>query len=532
MERIRYHILIAISTLLGLTACGDFLEEYSQDTDYVRSWVDLDELLIGDCYIKPDYSNGFFYHPNYAQFLHLITDEVEENNSSYGDGGQDFDNHEAEYGYYTWQQRVGINETHTGFTTENETWKKLYKSINIANNVLYSASKLEQKTDADREGSARVTGEAYFIRAFFYFYLVNMYGQPYNPQTAATDLGVPIKTSAEVIDVKYSRNSVEEVYNQILSDLKAAEEKLTLVKTEKKSIYRADLTAVYLLTSRVYLYMQNWPKAAEYARMTIERHPQLQDLNSNTNRFMLASNPENIFSTGGDDVPVMLYHGYKGLRVSEQQYQLYSQRDLRLKQWLWKYGVFNGLTMRENTNKYNPAPQPSEAAFYWKNYSYGAQGRRAEVSSVFWMRSAEAYLNLAEAEAYQGNDQKAKTALQQLLANRYVTGAPEITADNAGEQLIKTIRLERRREFILQGQRWFDLRRYRVCQVQPEKKSITHDYTVFKERNSIAVSEVRRFVLTEDDSFWTLPIPHEVLDYNTGMQGNNNQWREYTIANN
>ena len=42
--------LLCCGSAAVLTACSDFLEEYSQDTDYVRSWKDLDELLIGDCY--------------------------------------------------------------------------------------------------------------------------------------------------------------------------------------------------------------------------------------------------------------------------------------------------------------------------------------------------------------------------------------------------------------------------------------------------------------------------------------------------
>ena len=43
-----------------LAACSDFLEEYSQDTDYVRSWKDLDELLIGDAYWPVNGKQNFY----------------------------------------------------------------------------------------------------------------------------------------------------------------------------------------------------------------------------------------------------------------------------------------------------------------------------------------------------------------------------------------------------------------------------------------------------------------------------------------
>ena len=76
----------------------------------------------------------------------------------------------------------------------------------------------------------------------------------------------------------YERNTVAEVYQQVLEDLTEAERLLS--QTTRKSIYRADITATYLLQSRVYLYMQNWEQAAAYAQKVIEKQPALQDLNS------------------------------------------------------------------------------------------------------------------------------------------------------------------------------------------------------------------------------------------------------------
>ena len=444
MKKVIYQLFIMLGVLTATASCGDFLEDYSQDVDYIRSWKDLDELLIGDCYLSAEPSDGFYYHPNYAQFLHLIADEVEENNCAHNGTSTSYDHHPAEFGYYTWQQRVGINETYTGFATENTTWTKIYKCINIANNVLFSIDKVPQ--------------------------------------------------------------NVQETYDLILSDLQAAEEAFGKVKTEKKSIYRADLTAVYLLLSRVHLYMQNWQKAAEYAQKAINRHARLVDLNTNTDKFMLKTNAENIFSMGGDDLPVMLVYYYQGLRVSKSQYDIYTNNDLRRSQWLWKSGPFQGLTMREMTRSYNPLPATTEPSYYWYAYSEGLRGYIPEVSSVFWMRSAEAYLNLAEAEA------------------------AELNITSSGSQLVRDIRLERRKELMLQGHRWFDLRRYRVCSVEPEKISITHDYTIYAGRGEREVKETHRFVLTQDDASWTLPIPNEVLEYNTDMQNNGNQWREYTVV--
>ena len=114
---------------------------------------------------------------------------------------------------------------------------------------------------------------------------------------------------------------------------------------------------------------------------------------------------------------------------------------------------------------------------------------------------------------------------------RYATGAPELNVEGkSGENLVSLIREERRREFAFEGQRWFDLRRYRVCEPYPSKISITHDYTYYEARNSTKATETHRFVLTQDDASWTLPIPAEVLKFNTGMKNNDNQWRTYTVV--
>ena len=129
MKKVIYQLFSMLGLLAATASCGSFLEDYSQDVDYIRSWKDLDELLIGDCYLSAQGTDGFYYHPNYAQFLHLIADEVEENNCAYNGSSADFDHHPAEFGYYTWQQRVGINENYTGFATENTTWTKIYKCI-------------------------------------------------------------------------------------------------------------------------------------------------------------------------------------------------------------------------------------------------------------------------------------------------------------------------------------------------------------------------------------------------------------------
>lgn len=515
------NIIIALSAVLTTTSCGDFLEEYSQDHDYVRTWNDLNELLIGDCYMPDNTASTFQYHANAGMFLHLFSDEIDDHATS-GAGFLGYGIRHEYFGSMTWQDRLGANEDFTTFYTENRTWTAMYKYINVANNILASAENVPQVTDDEIAGVNYVKGQAHFLRAFYYFWLTNMYGQPYNPNTSATELGVPIKTTKEVEDIKFKRNTVKECYEQIVTDLLAAEKELHNAQSiKRKSIYRADSVSAQMLLSRVYLYMQDWNKAAEYAQKVIKKYPELENLNEVKTGFASIENPETIFSMGGDDLPQILYNGRQGVTLTSDLYNTYVDNDLRKSQWYWVYGDFIGVTKSAQTQNTH---QPTEANYYYINFG----SKQRPISSLFWLRSGEAYLNLAEAQAYLGNEKEARAAINELRKNRFATSAFDKEITSTGDQLIKDIRQERKRELACEGQRWFDLRRYRVCQVLPEKFSITHYFSIYKsDTDEDAPIETRKYVLGEDDPSWTAPIPYEVLDFNVGMKSNGNIRRSY-----
>ena len=155
------------------------------------------------------------------------------------------------------------------------------------------------------------------------------------------------------------------------------------------------------------------------------------------------------------------------------------------------------------------------------------QGQKCEVSDKFLFRTAEAYLIKAEAEAYLGHENEARRLLNELRAHRFATAASyQITS--SGQALVKDIREERRLELALEGTRWFDLRRYSVCEKYPESKEIAHTYTLYKRR--FRPGESRRYVLQPNDPAYTLPIPNEVIEFNTGMINNERPERSYIVV--
>ena len=313
------------------------------------------------------------------------------------------------------------------------------------------------------------------MRALYYFTLVNLYGQPYS-ETNRTSPGVPLKTTSYVEDKEYTMNSVDEVYTQVLKDLDSAD--TCLVNTTiKNHPYRADITAVYLLKSRIYLYMQNWEKALEYAQKVMTKNKSLLDLNTlttETGDVLTKSSPETIFSMGGHLLASSLIMKYgenswgdwealPSYTISDDLVAAFDEgeNDLRTQYYIFK------TTLGDDYY----APYADGWLFRKvRGWEYGYK----EVSDNFLFRTAEAYLNAAEAAAYTGDEGTARNLLKELRDYRMIDSRP-IT--ESGESLVTLIRAERQRELCLEGHRWFDLRRYTVCEKYPYSKTITHYYT-------------------------------------------------------
>ncbi len=525
MKKSKYIILLA--TVLSITSCSSFLEEKSDDESYIQSYKDLSELLLGEAYVPANQVGEYNSFSNTGMFLHLMADELQEWNVASSADLCKSNAHAYTFGAFTWQPRMDALDNGSYYGGENRVWKEFYKHINAANNIITESYDVPQTTDTEISGARQVRAEALFCRAYLYFWLTNVYGKPYDPATASTDPSVPLKTSS-LVEESFTRNSVQECYNQIVSDLLEAEQTMSQVTTSSSSIFHADINAVRLLLSRVYLYMQNWEKCSEYAKKVVDARPDLENLRLTENKFSSTDNAENIFTMGGDDLICMIGRYYQGLSVDAGLYRAYSDNDYRKSQWYWNNGDFTGL-IRRSAGSSSTEVAEDDSEWYNTYYTSTASTRSSYISSVFWLRSAEAYVNLAEAQAYLGNTQAAQSALTSLTSMRYVPGSAEATVNETGSDLISRIRKERRLEFALEGQRWFDLRRYRVCQVQPEKVSLEHYYSVYDSNDPTKIQQTRIYILTEDDASWTCPIPNEVLATYPDMKGNDNATRDYAV---
>lgn len=518
--------LYTIVCCLMLAACSNFLEEYSQDKAYVRSYEDLDELLLGNAYFSRYPAREWALSGNsgnfYYAWVHVIADELTQYMGN-GNSWSDYSPGRTMYGFYCWQERVDWDQEGRTAWNELADFRHLYAHINACNMILEELKVFENTDDEeDVQNITRIKGECHFLRGSCYFLLANFYGKPYDVATASTDLAVPIKLSNWVEDVIYTRNTVAEVYEQVLEDLNTAE--LYLKDVPKKSLWRADINAVRLMLSRVYLYMCNYEEAQKYAATVTGTAPRLEDLNHyDREQFLEEECSELIFSTGSAAIGAsnIVIYGTSSLantfRISDELYAAYDpehSHDLRLEHFI---------VNDEGTLRYKKL--------------WGDAYTRTPVSDVFALRTAEAYLNLAEAAACAGDESAARGALNALREKRIEADFfdPAQVDALSGEELVKFVREERRRELCLEGHRWFDLRRYRVAKAYPEEITLTHIH-VNKVRNQTTggydIQWQRRFVLPSDDPAWVLPIPLDEIDKNTGMENNPREERSFELLNN
>lgn len=517
-----YQILAILSLGLGLCSCSDgFLKEYSQDLARVQSVDDLNELLVGDCFLPKgyysiDYSTLVCENPNYA-ILHFMGDELQENSQLFNDPNSGNNSFRKEYyPYFTWQKDtyLDIEGKSTNETAENKFWSLGYEKINNCNMVLDAAEQLNVSSDEEQMRLRKVKGEAYFMRAFYYLTLANLYGKPYNPQTAETEPAVPIKTSANVEDKQYDRASVAAVYQQIVDDL-AASENCFSNTSEPTSIYHAGMEAVYILRSRVALYMQDWQTAADYAKKALDKNSYLYDLSAlSADEYpMSKNNKEVVYSNGSSCLGNILYEKPKKnddwddysptWYISDQLYALFGDNDYRKQTYL---------TTADDPYKQRPT-------YHKIDNSIASYGKYKEVSDVFSIRTAEAYLNVSEALAQLGQEADACVYLNKLRQSR-IQGAEPVQL--SGDNLVSFIREERQRELFLEGHRWFDLRRYTVDAKYPYSKTIEHTYTYYaKDADyNYTAKKIDRYRLEKNDAAYTLDIPKKVKDFQPSIGSN------------
>jgi len=372
--------------------------------------------------------------------------------------------------YYVW----GLNGEPTDKYND---WSTSYSRIFSVNVVLDNITSVKLNGASQQDLNA-VKGEALFYRAYSHFQLSQIYALPYNPASASTTLGIPLRLTSD-INEKITRPSLREDFGSIITDMKQAVSLLPDISLTK---LRPNRPAAYAALANVYLVMQDFKDAQLMADSALNINDSLIDYNtvsaSQTAPFPLF-NKEVLWQA---DVAYSSILATSRAKTSNDLYERYTTNDLR------KNLYFN------NSNG---------VITYKGHYNGQWQG-----SSVYFggLTVDEVYLIKAEAEAREGDVLTAMNVLNTLAKNRFVKdGFIPFSAPDK-DSAIHIIMDMREKELCFRGMsRWTDIRRFN--QISGEEVTINRQLLG------------QPYQLNPGDDHYAFLIPQEVID-NSDIQQN------------
>lgn len=383
--------------------------------------------------------------------------------------------------FYTASDAIALSYNYTwqyGSQMREYPYQEYYRTIFYANAVIDEVMDSDADTDAS-DSKEQILGEAYALRAYAHFDLTNLYGKPYDPETAATDRTAPLSTTIDIEQV-YRPSNVAAIYKQIVEDIENAERLMTVEKQpDATRNYRFSADALMGFKARVMLYMRNWQAAYDSAKSLLSKY-NLVDFNATVETNALpwkATSEEAIlawerpFSFSSGDL-------IAACAISEKILNMIDETTDKRRTYLKEIKVYDA----------NWTPTL---------VGYGVDRATGDRVSI---RIAEMYLIAAEAGSYLPSElDNAKKHLLDLQKKRltpegYAARETAVGAMNA-DQLRAEIADERARELLLEGHRWMDLRR-------------TTRPAITKTHNGST------YTLTENDSRYTLPFPQSAVNNN------------------
>lgn len=410
-KNIFYKALI-ISTVLTVSSCKKFVELGAPPTqilfeDAFKTDASAQSVVLGLYSFSSQAANGLLTSLNF--YSGVSSDDLQYNSS------------DALY------QEFANNSISSTNGAANTIWGTTYQLIKNANNAISGITASASLTPSVK---SQLLGEAKFMRAFAYFYLVNLYG----------DVPLPLKDDYSAFEnAVLPRSSIADVYTQIIRDLTDAQ---TALPTAYVGTFRGRVNkyAVSALLARVYLYQKDYANAEAQATQVIGSA--VYTLPSPDVAFVNTSN-EIIWQIGNTTGFSVFGSAYitaatviPAFSLADVTYQSFeSPTDLRRTNW----------TVTKTIG--------GKAYYGITKYKLATAGNEYNIA----LRFAEQYLIRAEARAQQNNLSGAKTDVDMVRSRAGLVGVSALLTQT---QMLTAIEQERKVEFFGEwGHRWLDLKR-------------------------------------------------------------------------
>ncbi|MEB2778723.1 RagB/SusD family nutrient uptake outer membrane protein [Algoriphagus sp. D3-2-R+10] len=441
-----------IVVLLFLTSCSGFLDEKpSVDIVVPKTLQDLQALLD---------NSGF----NSSSGISVIgTDDI----ITTQEGLMSLNNQITEGNAYLWKEDVL-----EGLPFND--WNLNYSNILTTNIVLQQLEGVAKSSQNEIHWN-RIKGSALFYRAFQYYDLLRLFAPQYDPTTASTQLGVPLRLDPEIRNNE-KRADLESCYAQIRMDLQNSLELLPDLPIDYPT--RPSKWAAYGLLARMSLQLGKYEEALEFTDLCLGIKSDLMDYNSLN---QAASFP---FSQFNEEV---IFHSAMGsysymtrplIHINPELVSLYTDFDLR-----------KALYLR---------PSNVDGRFNFKgHYTSGNVGFSGiAVDEIVLIR--------AEALVRTGQFHEGMNMLNGLLATRFSEGNFELLTAVNEENALEIVLEERRKTLVFRGHRWDDLRR-----LNSDSK---FEKTLSRELGGVT------YTLLPNSKRYVYPIPQNELDFNDILQ--------------
>lgn len=456
MKYLYKKITIVLSGLVVLSSCNSFLDETPDNRLRLDSYEKIAELVTN---AYPDAS---------GIFMEWMSDNV-------GADPKNLQRMEMTQAY-KWQ-----DVEQEGQDTPSYYWSSNYKAIAHANQALLA---LEEVNEHNPEYKNAIRGEALACRAFAHFMLVNVFAKSYDPATATSDKGIVIMTEPEsTLLATYERSSVQAVYDFIEKDLLEAMDLVSDQYYKNSGKYHFNRSALLAFASRFYLFKKDYDMVEKYANellgtgyntQMIRDYSQVYTGTSSEimgRKFTDPALRSNLLLLRKD--VLYGYKAYAGYRFNQDVYEslVLSQRDLRFAV-SYSYG---------GTAAFLPKFQRD---LIQKTSITASSGYPYTIEVAF--RGEEVFFNRLEAWAMMGAAKRSQlesqfgqylstvysgTVSYALLSQNYEKFYPALTKE---ELRLKMVLDERRREFVEEGIRWFDICRHKLSVSHTDIQGITN----------------------------------------------------------